>query len=543
MYQKGDWIGQKYKVHGILGEGGFGIVYLVSRPGTNSIYALKTFRDEHMADTAIRDRFRREAQLWIDVGPHPFLVRAHFVDTIEFRLFLAMDFVAPGENHLNSLEHYLHIEPPDLVQSLRWAVQFCRGMEHAHARGVRSHRDIKPANILIDEQRTVKITDFGLASATGDIRVLGMGGAGTPPYMAPEQFLDAGLCGPRSDIYSFGIVLYQMASGGKLPFPAPPPAGDGAEAWAAVYREMLRLHATVSPAAVGSPLDPVIRRCLEKKPDRRYASFRELRADLEPLLLNASGETVEVPNPQEITAAEWNNRGMSLDQLGFHEEAAPCYEKALELDPGRAVIWSNKANNLRDSGRYAEADACYGKALELDPGSAMAWNNKGAALLESGRCAASLACFDKALALRPAYAAARHNRGFALNTMGRFAEALETFDRLLEGNPRLIYSWYQKGNALLGLGREGEAAGCFAKASELDPQYARQALRHFDRLLTLDPGNADAWFHKAQAEERLSQGGKAADSYRHYLDLAAGVHPPLAVLARSRMQSLGKNIG
>jgi tetratricopeptide (TPR) repeat protein len=540
MYQKGEWIGQRFQVHGVLGKGGFGIVYLVCSADSRNVYALKTFRDEHMADSAIRDRFRREAQLWIDVGPHPYLVRAHFVDQIEFRLFLAMEFVAPGENGLNSLEGYLRRDPPDTVQSLRWAIQFCHGMEHAHAHGIRSHRDIKPANILIDDKRNVKISDFGLASAAGEIRVPGKGGAGTPAYMPPEQFLDANLCDPRSDIYSFGVVLYQLAAGGKLPFPAPAPRDDSSKAWNDFLQEMFRLHSTVPPAGSDSPLDPVIRRCLEKKPSRRFPSFRELRGDLETLLRDAAGETIRLPDAREMTASEWNNRGMSLDQLGLHEEAGPCYEKAIALDPDQAVIWGNQANNLRDTGRYAEADACFDKALELDPASAVVWNSKGAGLLEAGRCAESLPCFEKALELRPSYAIARHNRGFAFNTMGRFPEALETFDRLLESNPRMTYSWYQKGNALLSLGRDAEADRCFAKAAELDPQYARQALRYFDRLLELNPRSAAAWYHKAQAEERLSQYRKAADSYRRFLDLAADPQSPLIALARGRVQSLEK---
>jgi serine/threonine protein kinase len=195
-----------------------------------------------------------------------------------------MEFVAPGDNRLNSLERYLRKQPPDLVQSLRWAIQFCHGMEHAYAHGIHSHRDIKPSNILIDKKQNVKISDLGLASAAGEIRILGKGGAGTGPYMPPEQFLDANRCDSRSDIYSFGVVLYQLATGGKLPFLAPIPPDDSPEEWKAFFREMLRLHATLPPAAVDSPLDPVIRRCLEKKRERRYSTFRELRAELEPLL-------------------------------------------------------------------------------------------------------------------------------------------------------------------------------------------------------------------------------------------------------------------
>ncbi|MDO9288979.1 MAG: hypothetical protein Q7T83_09320, partial [Thermodesulfovibrionales bacterium] len=86
-YKKGDFIGQKYEVYGVLGEGGFGIVYLVYYDEIKGIYALKTFRDEYLEDVTTRERFKKEAQVWIDLERHPYLVRAHFVDEISGRLF------------------------------------------------------------------------------------------------------------------------------------------------------------------------------------------------------------------------------------------------------------------------------------------------------------------------------------------------------------------------------------------------------------------------------------------------------------------------
>jgi serine/threonine protein kinase len=537
-YKKGDLIGQRYAVYGVLGRGGFGIVYLVRKTDTQAIYALKTFRDDKMADPLVRERFLREAQVWVDLGRHPYLVRAHFVDEIDFRLWLAMEFIPAGEDRLNSLEHYLRHQPPDLPQSLRWSIQFCRGMEYAYSRGVRSHRDIKPANILIDRQLQVKISDFGLANLASDVRMMGEGGMGTPAYMPPEQFLDANLCDERSDLYSFGVVLYQMAAGGRLPFLAPLPKTGSPQEMAGFYREMFRLHAKIAPAGLDSPLEPIVRRCLEKRPDRRYPSFGDLRADLEALLLRTTGERIEPPTAREMDASDWNNKGMSLDTLGLYAEAGPCFEQALELDPTSAVVWNNRANNLRQLGRFAEADACYDRALALDPSSAMAWNNKGGALLVSGRDAESVACFEKAIERRPSYALAWHNRGFALNHLGRFEEAAGVFDRALELNPRSVFSWYQKGNALRSLGREAEAAACYAGAVELDPQFALSALRHFDHALELNPRDAAAWYDKAEAEERLLRKGAAADSYRHYLELSADPNAPQAELARRRVREL-----
>jgi tetratricopeptide (TPR) repeat protein/tRNA A-37 threonylcarbamoyl transferase component Bud32 len=195
-YQKGDRIGQNYEVLDVLGHGGFGVVYLVrerrfldardlktlfgdnpppphpsSLVYTDATYALKTFLSRYLTDSKVRDRFRREAQVLVDLEGHPYLLKAESVDEIAGRLYLVTEYVAPNAEGLNSLEGYLQRQPPDLAQSLQWAIQCCYGMEHAFSKGLRCHRDLKPANILITQDGVVKIADFGLAAALDQTRL------------------------------------------------------------------------------------------------------------------------------------------------------------------------------------------------------------------------------------------------------------------------------------------------------------------------------------------------------------------------------------
>jgi serine/threonine protein kinase len=405
-----DVLGNNYQVYRKLGHGGFGAVYLVYSHETKEIYALKTFKDEFIDDRETRELFRREANVWVDLESHPFIVRAFLIDEISGRLYIAIEYIAPSEEGLNSLEGYLESQPPDLVKSLRWAIQFCYGMEYAYSKGVRCHRDIKPANIMISTDKTVKITDFGLAGVLDASKaasrtlpflqrarflqkgrvglsgsVLEDRGCGTPTHMPPEQFTKASACDQRSDIYSFGVVLYQMASGGKLPFLASLPRDDSSEEQTRFWREMFRLHSQAPVPKRNSPLFPMIQCALKKEPCERYQTFRELRADLEPLLKKLTGEVIVPPEPMEYGAWEWSMKGASLNNLGRFDDAIACFDQSLKINTLSANAWCNKGNSFNHLNRFEDAVRCYDQGLEINPRLEYTWCNKGAALNHLGR--------------------------------------------------------------------------------------------------------------------------------------------------------------
>ncbi len=212
-------------------------------------------------------------------------------------------------------------------------------MEHAYARGLRCHRDLKPSNILIGRDGSqAKVSDFGLAGVLAprpgttflarpgqNSVVLSMCSergvaVGTPTHMPPEQFIDAGLCDERSDIHSFGVVLFEMVAG-LLPFLASPPRGDCQDDVERFMTDMYRLHCDAAPPSVGSPLGAVIGMCLQKYPGLRYQAFRDLRNELESVFRTHFGQTPPIPKPGDMGATEWNNRGLSLQAMGRTEEA------------------------------------------------------------------------------------------------------------------------------------------------------------------------------------------------------------------------------
>src|SRR5215475_858845 len=143
-YKRGDLVGGRYRIHGTLGKGGFGVVYVAYHQQLKVACALKTFRDELLADARARAAFKKEAVVWVNLDAHPFILAARFVDEHAGRLFVEMDLIAPDAFGRVNLADHLADGPFENGQALIWATQFCLGMEHALAHGISSHRDIKP---------------------------------------------------------------------------------------------------------------------------------------------------------------------------------------------------------------------------------------------------------------------------------------------------------------------------------------------------------------------------------------------------------------
>ena len=156
----GDWIGDRFEIFDVH-EGGMSLVYVVhdhlGKSG-RTVVALKTLKDELLRHKIRRSRFATECRLWVQLGQHPNIVQAYAVEIIEGKPYVVLELVQGGD-----LVRWIGSRRLNLVQSLRFGVQFCQGMEHATRQGLSCHRDIKPGNLLITEDGVLKITDFGLA--------------------------------------------------------------------------------------------------------------------------------------------------------------------------------------------------------------------------------------------------------------------------------------------------------------------------------------------------------------------------------------------
>jgi serine/threonine-protein kinase len=285
----GTILAERYRIVGLLGKGGMGEVYRADDLKLNQPVALK-FLSTSFLDGAALARFHREVRVARQVS-HKNVCRVYDIGEVDGLHFLSMEYIKGEE--LSSLLRRIGRLPSD--KAIQIARQICAGLAAAHESAV-LHRDLKPSNIMIDEQGNARITDFGLAGLAEEFRDDEMA-AGTPAYMAPEQ-LEGKTGTTRSDIYSLGLILYEVFTGKKA-FDAP------------TIGQLLDLRRSertpTTPSSLLQNIDPlverVILRCLEKNPDKRPASALQVAASLpggDPLAAAlAAGET---PSPEMVAA-------------------------------------------------------------------------------------------------------------------------------------------------------------------------------------------------------------------------------------------------
>lgn len=321
MLIPGSYLINRYEIIMKIGSGGMADVYKAKDHVLNRLVAIKVLKQEYSTDATFVKKFRVEAQSAAGLS-HPNIVNVYDVGEDNGVYFIVMELVQGI-----TLKNYIDMKGKlDIREALNISVQIASGLSAAHENRI-IHRDIKPQNIIMSRDGKVKVTDFGIAKVA-DSTTVTTTAAGTVHYISPEQ-ARGGYSDERSDIYSLGITMYEMVTG-RVPF----------EGETNVAVALMHIQSEITPPRQLEPSIPVsfekiILKCTQKKPERRYASARELIADLRKVLTHPDGEYVIIPGaiPQGRTIVMNDNDIDSLKAASLRKNLGTKPEETYVEEP------------------------------------------------------------------------------------------------------------------------------------------------------------------------------------------------------------------
>lgn len=588
----GDEIGYSHRITQILGgpgKSGMGIVYACYDNIEEETVAIKTFQNRFLEDSAVVERFKLEAETWVRLGKHHNIVEAKRVENHYGKPYIYLEYVAGDKQYGSSLSGWIHNGglyrngKTDIPLILNFAIQFCHGMMHAEKRFHEMgkpfvHRDIKPANILVTRDKVVKITDFGLVKAFLDLDQdipmttvedgvsrrlsLSKSGAvcGTPPYMSPEQCLGSRDIDIRSDIYSFGCVLYEMLTR-RLIF------------YGRTMDEFVRHHLKTKPHSpnMQRDLDLVVLKCLEKRPANRYENFRELEGVLSSIYRKLTGKEMREPDTEPLRWRELNDKGLSLLNLGFKEEAISCFIEALRTDPDEDEIHINLGDAYKAQGKLDKALVEYKEALRIDPddivahsnlaniyqsqgkldevirehkeilrthlGDSSAHSEMGDVYKSQGKLDEATKEYLEALRIDPDYKIAHSSLGGIYKAQGKLDEAVIEYRKVLRLAPDSAFMHYFLGDIHRSQGKLDEAAMEYRQELRINPSYSYlhsdlgevyqaqgkldEAVREYQEELRINPNHGSVRVKLGSAYQAQGKLKEAISEYKQALKIAS----------------------
>lgn len=301
MLNPGTYLQGRYEILEKIGSGGMSVVYKAKCHTLNRLVAIKVLKEEFASDENFVSKFKMEAQAAARLS-HPNIVNVYDVVDEENLHYIVMELIE-GITLKNYIEKK---ELLDSKEAIGIAIQVAQGIAAAHEQHI-IHRDIKPQNMIISKDGKVKVADFGIARAVSSQTVNSSAAVGSVHYISPEQ-ARGGYCDERSDIYSFGITLYEMVTG-RVPF-----EGDNTVAVALAHLEDPVIPPGDYNPQVYPGLEDIILKCTKKKPDRRYGSMEEVIHDLRRVLMDPECDIYQNEEIEE-GGDPYQTRPISKDEL------------------------------------------------------------------------------------------------------------------------------------------------------------------------------------------------------------------------------------
>lgn len=502
----GELIADRFKIIQFLASGGMSKIYKAEDTRLPRFVAIKFLSENLARNPQYRARFHREAEAASSLS-HPNICTIYDVGEHEGNAFIAMEFLEGMP-----LSDRIAMGPLDCDVLLEFAIEITDGLDAAHAAGI-IHRDIKPSNIFVTTRCHAKILDFGVAKITMPRRSaleaasqstqtascnqenLTVPGSalGTVAYMSPEQ-VQAKELDVRTDLFSFGAVLYEMATG---------IASFRGESPGVIFKAIL--DGTPTPAVRLNPvlplqLEPIISKSLEKNRHLRYQHASEIRTDLLRLKRNrdAVGSLVKEPSSQGMKLGESSVRGAPSNENTYESSA-----NSADRDQQGWLDWLGTPRRFRFVILLAAGAVLILASTRFSPKMAHYYNNKGVLTQQAGDLKAAIGDFQWALRFSPGYAEAHYNLANAFEDIPDYDKALEQYQQAINTDP----TFYPAYNNL-------------ARLYIMRRQDYEAALRLLERAVSLHPQEPSVQYtlykNYGWANLRLGQFGQA----ERYLSLA-----------------------
>ena len=305
MLNPGTYLQNRYEILEKIGSGGMSVVYKAQCHTLNRLVAIKVLKEEFAFDRAFIDKFRMEAQAAARLS-HPNIVSVYDVVEEGALHYIVMELIE-GVTLKSYIEKRGCLENKEAIGI---AIQVASGIAAAHSHHI-VHRDIKPQNIIISRDGKVKVADFGIAKAVS-AQTMNATAVGSVHYISPEQ-ARGGYCDERSDIYSFGITLYEMVAG-KVPF-----EGDNTVAVALAHLEDPVVPPTEYNPDICPGLEQIILKCTQKRPDMRYGAMEDVIADLRRVLVDPQADVLAAVQEEAEPDAD-STRMLTKEEMGAIKE-------------------------------------------------------------------------------------------------------------------------------------------------------------------------------------------------------------------------------
>ena len=320
MLNPGTYLQDRYEILGRIGSGGMSVVYKAKCHTLNRLVAIKVLKEEFVSDENFVSKFKMEAQAAARLS-HPNIVNVYDVVDEGDLHYIVMELIE-GITLKNYIEKKGFLENKEAIGI---AIQVAQGIAAAHEQHI-IHRDIKPQNMIISRDGNVKVADFGIARAVSS-QTMNATAVGSVHYISPVQ-ARGGYCDERSDIYSFGITMYEMVTG-RVPF-----EGDNTVAVALAHLETPITPPSELNPVVSSGLEQIILKCTQKKPDRRYSSIGDVITDLRHVMVDPDYDIYGAVPLTDEENDPYVTRPISREELSqIQERRRPRTEEVAVKEP------------------------------------------------------------------------------------------------------------------------------------------------------------------------------------------------------------------